>query len=280
MKKEWVVVGGGVAGITAVAKLLDEGVEAKNIHWVCSDFCVGDLGKKWRNVSGNTSVKRLKAFLLAYKSFGLHDKQKEFKIFSMQDDETCYLRDIVEPLDYSTKLLANQVNAYNNTVKSISSDKSRLMISLSDDQIIVADKSIVAIGSEPKRALYNEIEEVPLEIALDSGRLAQKVNSLDTVAVFGSSHSAILILKSLVEIGVKKVINFYLDDIKYAVETPEGIINDNTGLKGVAAEWARKHLGHNQIDNLVQLKSTKENIAKFLPQVNKAIYSIGVMRQV
>ncbi|QIV95574.1 hypothetical protein EDC55_11358 [Allofrancisella inopinata] len=279
MEKIWVVIGGGVAGITAVAKLLDTGVKGENIYWVCSDFSVGDLGKKWRNVSGNTSVKRVKEFLLSYKLFDLHDKQDKFSIFSMQEEETCYLRDIVIPLEYSTNILMNKVNTYKNVVTNVVSDESKVCVTLCNNQNIVADKVIVAIGCEPKAALYKDIEEINLKIALDPSKLVNKVTSTDTVAVFGSSHSAILILKSLAEIGVKKIINFYIEDISYAVETPDGIINDNTGLKGVAAKWAKQYLEQGLIENLIQVKSTRENIGDFLPKINKAIYSIGFKKR-
>lgn len=266
MAKQWTVIGGGVAGITAVAKLLDENVGGKNIHWICSDFCVGDLGKKWRNVSGNTSVKRVKEFLLAYESFDLKERQSDFDIFKMPEDQTCYLSDIVKPLEHSIKVLVTKVNIYRQLAINVKSTNQNVTITLDNSQKITSNKAIVAIGAEPKKALYQDVQEIGLDIALDQSRLSQAISPDDTVAVFGSSHSAVLILKSLVENNVKKIVNFYIEDIKYAVDTPDGIINDNTGLKGVAAKWAKQYLDKNLIENLIQVRSTKANIAKFLPE--------------
>ncbi|MEY8767048.1 hypothetical protein [Francisella philomiragia] len=279
MTKQWAVIGGGVAGITAVAKLLDENIDGKNIHWICSDFCVGDLGEKWRNVSGNTSVKRVKDFLLAYESFDLKKRQSDFDIFKMPEDQTCYLNDIVKPLEYSTKVLITKVNIYNQLAIDVKSTDQNVTITLDNGQKITSNKAIVAIGAEPKKALYQDVQEIGLDIALDPSRLSKVISADDTVAVFGSSHSAILILKSLVENNVKKIVNFYIEDIKYAVDTPDGIINDNTGLKGVAAEWSREFLEQNLLANLIRVKCSEHNLKRYLPVVNKAIYSIGFERR-
>jgi hypothetical protein len=61
--------------------------------------------------------------------------------------------------------------------------------------------------------------------------LAEKCSPDDTIAVFGSSHSAIMIVRDLLQLPVKRVLNFYRHDLIYAEYRPEGIVNDSTGLK-------------------------------------------------
>lgn len=275
----WAVIGAGVAGITAVAKLLDKGVEGNNVHWICPDFEVGDLGRKWRNVSGNTSVKRVKDFLLGSAAFELENKQSDFAIFSMNEEDTCYLRDIVEPLEWSTSNLMRKVNTYKNKAEKIDSCAGGVQVTLCNNQKIYTNKVIVAIGCEPKKALYKGIKEIALEKALDPSKLTQEVGSNDIVGVFGSSHSAALILKALHEIGVKKIVNFYLEDLVYAEDTGKGIMHDNTGLKGIAATWAKQYLEDGRVSNLVRIRSDERTIAKYLPQMNKVVYSIGFDRR-
>ena len=73
---------------------------------------------------------------------------------------------------------------------------------------------------------------VPLQDAMDRRRIALHINNNDIVAVFGSSHSAMLVLRNLVESGVKKIINFYRTPLRYAVYYDDWILFDDTGLKG------------------------------------------------
>ncbi len=82
---------------------------------------------------------------------------------------------------------------------------------------------------------------MPLAIALNPDLLALQVKKGEQVAVFGGSHSAVLVIKNLLECGAS-VMNFYLDGLRYAVYHEGWIEYDNTGLKGKAATWARENL--------------------------------------
>lgn len=53
---KWAVIGAGPAGIAAVGKLIDAGINPKEIVWIDPEFKVGDFGTHWRNVSSNTKV--------------------------------------------------------------------------------------------------------------------------------------------------------------------------------------------------------------------------------
>ena len=62
-----------------------------------------------------------------------------------------------------------------------------------------------------------------------------QVSREDTIGVVGSSHSAVLVLRNLLEnpaVSPKKVINLFRSKLLYASYLPDGRIkNDNTGLK-------------------------------------------------
>ena len=141
---------------------------------------------------------------------------------------------------------------------------------------IQAKNVILAIGSEPKSLSFPEITEIPLEIALNTEKLIPACNEQDIIAVFGSSHSAIIIIKSLLEsCNIKKVINFYLEPLRYAVHFDDWILFDDTGLKGKTAEWARKHIDGILPDKLERIISHQSNLQTTLPQCTKAIYATG-----
>src|SRR5690606_32913046 len=90
---------------------------------------------------------------------------------------------------------------------------------------------------------------IDLDDALAPDRLAGLVAGLaGDVAVVGSSHSAVLVLKNLAEgplaagtAGGRRIKNFARAPFKYAEYLDETTIRyDNTGLKGAAAAWARR----------------------------------------
>lgn len=277
--KKWCVIGAGVAGITAVAKLLDHGVSGANIYWVSRDFEVGDLGLKWRRVSSNTTVKRLKDFLNGSELFKEVLQERSYKIFRLEDEnDTCSLKRLVKPLKAISERLECKVNTYQGQVERVDSEKD-IGVKLTDGKVLSVDKVIVATGAEPKAPLYDSVETVSLEVALDPKLLHREMTRKDTVAVFGSSHSAVLVLHSLSQSKAKKILHFSRQPLRYAVETDQGIIYDNTGLKGLAASWAKSHLETSKVKHLQHFDATPENIQRHLPQATKAIYAIGFDRR-
>ncbi|KAJ5121701.1 hypothetical protein N7448_002840 [Penicillium atrosanguineum] len=89
------------------------------------------------------------------------------------------------------------------------------------------------------------------------------------VAVIGNSHSGVLCCKNLYEIAKSqerdiKIINFGSRPIKYAKYVDNGIIFDNTGLKGSTAEWV-----------LNSGQGQDSTLKKYLPRCTHIIYVIG-----
>src|SRR5438128_748131 len=56
---QWAIVGAGLAGITALAVLIDSGVDPATIAWIDPEFNVGRVGKYYRNVPGNIAASRM-----------------------------------------------------------------------------------------------------------------------------------------------------------------------------------------------------------------------------
>lgn len=73
---------------------------------------------------------------------------------------------------------------------------------------IVASNVILAVGAVAKRLHYPELDEIPVEVALDPEKLAREPLRGATVGVFGSSHSSMIVLPNLLRHPVERVINF------------------------------------------------------------------------
>ncbi|MEN9654603.1 MAG: hypothetical protein RL235_715, partial [Chlamydiota bacterium] len=238
---DWAVIGAGPAGIAAVGKLIDQGIAPQKIGWIDPHFMVGDLGQKWSCVPSNTSVDLFLRFLNACEAFNFKNRPTQFQLETLDPKETCHLQSIVEPLQWITDRLKKRVHSYPTTAISLSLSQGQWKIKTQHEPLY-AKNGILAIGSECKTLLLMGPELVSLETALDLKRLKKAIDPQDTVAVFGSSHSAILALANLMELKTKQVINFYRSPHRYAVFMDDWILFDDTGLKGFAAKWAKEYL--------------------------------------
>lgn len=272
---DWAVVGAGPAGILAVGKLLDYGVAANDIIWLDPEFSVGDLGRYWREVPSNTKVAAFRYSLYATKAFAYDECAANAAIRALADDDHCPLDYMVAPLQAITKHLATQVTTAMTTVSALNliDDKWNLTTS---QGTVVAKKVIIATGSEPL-LLDHDIPVIPLATALTPSLLSDQNVSGETIAVFGSSHSAILVIKNLIEQGAN-IVNFYRSPIRHAIYHEDWIEYSNTGLKGVAAEFAKQYI-ESPHPNIQRYQSNKETIAAILPTCTRAVYAVGFARR-
>lgn len=275
---QWSVIGAGPAGIAAVGKLLDAGIDASTILWLSPQFNVGDLGQCWQQVSSNTTVKLFTNFLHSASSFLYKDAPMDFQLNHLPQHDTCTLNCIVEPLQWISDHLCEKVIAKKAMIHSMELSQRRWSLH-SDSDTYHARNVILATGSVPETLHYPGIETMPFEIAIDKTRLKKAIHPEETYAVFGASHSAIIIIHHLVDLGVKKIINFYRSPCRYAINMGDWILFDNTGLKGHTAEWARQHIDGVLPHSLVRYISNEQTIERFLPECNKAIYAVGFKRR-
>lgn len=268
----WAVVGAGPAGIAAIGKLLDAGVQADDIVWIDPNFQVGDLGTLWRNVDSNTKVGLFTRFLDHCSAFQL-DKS-HYELFTLHPEDTCKLRFIADCLQTVTENLQRSIHTERASVERIEPYDGHWRIYLPTKQL-EASNIILAIGAVPNAIENSPTQVIPLETALDAEKLKHDVNATDTVAVFGSSHSAIMIIRDCFAAGVKRVINFYRSPLRYAVYMDDWILFDNTGLKGLTAKWAKEHIQTHPHPGLERYYSNPENLEKYLPECTKAVYATG-----
>lgn len=271
---QWAVIGAGPAGIAAVGQLMDHGIQSDDILWLDPKFKVGDFGSKWAEVSSNTKVELFTRFFQSCRSFQ-YEKAPDFLIQTFNPNDTCLLQFATEPLQWVTNHLTKKVNIIEDKVVKMYLCERKWHLQVSKQEVR-AKNVIVAPGSEPLSLNYPSATEIVLTEALRPSRLKLHCHSEDKVAVFGSSHSAILILQELVEnCQVEHVYNFFRSPLCYATYFDDWILFDDTGLKGKAAEWARANIDGKLPKNLTRLLSNENNIRSTLSSCSKVIYATG-----
>ncbi|GGI92518.1 pyridine nucleotide-disulfide oxidoreductase [Legionella impletisoli] len=274
----WAVIGAGPAGIVAVGKLLDFGIKPEHILWIDPKFNVGDFGEKWNNVPSNTEVNRFTYFLKGVNAFAYEKASIRFELNDLDPEKTCPLNAVVEPLQWVTEQLRQRVHTKKRWIESIQL-RNRNWSLYSQDTQFVTKNVILALGAEPLTLTHPTREVIPFNIAIDKQKLSQHIDLKETIGVFGSSHSAILIIRYLVELGVKNIINFYRTPCRYAVNLGDWILFDDTGLKGTTGSWARENIDGTLPPNLTRYYSSSQHIAQFLPECDKVIYAVGFQKR-
>lgn len=276
--QKFTVVGAGPAGIVVVGLLLDLCVPGDKITWIDPEFNVGDLSK-YPKVSANTKNKLFVDFLNSCKAFK-EVKHESLDLLNDLDFEKEYkLNTIIEPLKIITNHLKSKVNIIQGKLSLLFFENENWNLEVDGTQIS-SSHVILATGSHPKKIDIDKFncKEISLIDALDKSKLRNLVEPEDTVGVVGNAHSAILILKALSELSVKKIISFYRGEIKYTQDMGGWLLNTSSGLKGVAAEWAKNVLETNPPANLIRVESNKPNLDKYLQECTKIIQAIGFER--
>lgn len=277
---EWAVIGAGPAGIAAVGQLLERKIPGDKILWIDPHFKLGDFGCLWGNVDSNTTVSFFTDYLKHLKSFEYDGSHPHFEFDDLGLDQTCKLHYMHKPLAFITTKLREKVKSFVGSVDKINLSKKLWNLKLHDGNILCAKNVILATGATPKNMVPPEnVEIIHLQDALNPEALAQHCSPTDKVAVFGASHSAVIIIRDLLALNVNKVINFYHNPLKFAVNLGDWILFDDTGLKGKAATWARENLNGTLPTNLERIYSSRENVAEYLPFCTKVIYAIGFAKR-
>ncbi len=282
---EWTVIGAGPAGIAAIASLLDHGINKNNLLWIDTEFSVGRIGKFYDSVPSNSPAEYFLKFIAGSPSFADCSFGTSLdKLNSLPRLCWAQLKHITNPLQHITRHLRKKISSIEGIVTAIQ----QTPIGWKMDTKLGAFHThnlILATGSKPKK-LFPSVPEpihLPLDYALDRSWLKKNISPDDTIAVFGSSHSAVLVMRHLWLLGVKAIINFYRAPFIYShykdeTAKPDELIHPYEGLKGVAAEWASTILEPYPPANLVRVVSTPEAIAKVLPSCTKVIYAVGYER--
>lgn len=272
----WTIIGAGPAGIIVVGLLLDLGIKPSDITWIDPEFNVGRLSA-YANVPANTKTQLFINFIESCKTFQQCNSPAVKRLYTYQPDKEYPLHIITEPLQDITTYLLSKVNGIRGSLEALQFDDNCWHVGIEKNSI-KSEHVVLATGSHPCCLNYPCEKQIPLDIALNKNLLEQQVCCDDSIAVIGGSHSAILLLKNLCELRVKRIINFYKKPIQYAVDMGTWMLHNANGLKGIAAEWARDVLEKTPPANLIRLYNCPETIDAWLPVCNKIIYAIGFER--
>ncbi|MCB1828305.1 MAG: NAD(P)-binding domain-containing protein [Coxiellaceae bacterium] len=276
---DWAIIGAGPAGIATVGKLLDAGVNPSKIIWFDPHFTLGDFGSKWYNVPSNTKVALFKQFLRSCQSFDFDRLNHSATLFTLPDTDTCELNIVADVLQQVSNHLAAKVTTQHTMIDTIKHLNPDWQLS-SSEGTVTASNVVLAVGAEPISFDYPTLTVIPLEIAVNHDAIPHHCHADDVIAVFGSSHSAILAMKNIIErTPVNKIINFYLEPLRFAVDKGDYILYDDTGLKGTTATWAKESFDQFIPEKIERYYSDQNAIATQLARCNKAIYAVGFQRR-
>jgi len=273
----WTVIGAGPAGIAAVGKLLDRGIGADEIAWIDPAFAGGDIGDKWRSVSSNTQVRHFLDYLNGSAAFRFAEAPP-MPLREIDPEETCALTLVADPLVWITGRLRERVHTFQTTATALSLLRRQWTIETQQREI-TSHNVVLAVGADPKRLSIPHLDEIPVEVALDLERLADLPLDGATVAVFGSSHSSMIVLPHLLRQPVAKVINFYRGPLKYAVYLKDWILFDDTGLKGRAAVWARENIDGVYPERLERCWASSPEYDEKIAECDRVVYTVGFERR-
>lgn len=273
----WTVVGAGPAGIAVVGILMDSGVLPQQIVWIDPEFNVGRMGKMYQNVPGNAKVSQYISFLKACNTFGEVKSQAIDYLFSLPADKTPELRVIINPLQDLTNHIKTKVVALQDFLMGLDFRDNQWHID-TKNTAIRSDHVILATGSHPRTISYKGIPQIPLDLAVDKAALASYLSPDDKVAVIGSAHSALLIVKYLTELPVNLIINFYKKPIVFPTPMAGGVAWQEAGLKGELATWVKEILFKNPPSNLLRIYNGPDTLQPWLTICTKLIFAGGFER--
>ncbi len=274
----WTIVGAGPAGIAVVGLLLDLGVDGRTITWLDPEFNIGRLGKYYYHVPGNAKAIDYISFINQCHTFQEYSSPALESLRMHDPNEFCTLAIIISPLQDITHYLRGKVVARKNRITQLNFENEEWQIALNNDMQFSSHNVVLATGSHPQTLNYPCKEEVPLDLALDKQTLVKLVERDETIALVGGSHSAMLILKHLYELGIQRIINFFRHPITYYYDMGEGNPTNPNGLRGTVAKWAYTILEKQQPPSIMRMQSTPISRSSWLPVCNKIIYAIGYER--
>ena len=246
------IIGAGPGGLTAAGNLLDQGL---NVCIIDPNFTAGRIHEKYREVPSNTKVKMFAQWATATEAFrrvleAAPEANPYTKMLTFDQDKGCVLGDAINV----AQMLSTGIRR-DKRVDSIKSSVSQVHHHAGEwvfpEHGIAAHKVVLAQGSHPrgrppvlKGDKLNRLRPIDLDTCLKPSKLRSIVSNGSTVGVIGSSHSAVLAMKNLYEIEGVRVVNCYRSPLLYAEYKDDWILYDNTGLKGIAANWAKEVLEH------------------------------------
>jgi hypothetical protein len=259
-----IVVGAGPGGLTCASSLLDQGLS--KICIFDPAFKAGRISEKYLEVPSNTKAGLFAQWATGTKAFSaIIDRAPKGNAFeklkALDQDKTCQLADAIGV----AKLLSDGLRSDSRVTSIVSAidhlAKQKDIWTLLRGELS-ANRVVLAPGSHPRPnpmvEKYPHVTPLDLDTALAPSLLRKSVPAGSKVGVIGSSHSAVLALKNLFDLDDVSIVNFYRSPLLYAIYKDGWILYDNTGLKGMAADWAKEVLEAKQLPSNIRRVNLKE----------------------
>lgn len=301
---EWAVIGAGPAGLVVVATLLSRNPRT-TVLWVDPVFSGGRL-HLFPVVPSNTKVRLFLSYARAI-SPEADVLPSVRKLQEMDGEEGCELgmvRDMVAELTewvrhHNEERLCCVVGRCSEVCREDLYWKVLVPAGDGIPSVHRAQRIVLCTGCTPIRGKlpFPSGDVIDPEMLLNPSQIsATGISSSDTVAVVGGSHTAILILHHLLTAPAaqqpQRIFNLVRQPLRFAEYLPDGRIkHDNTGLKGLVAQWAREHLCHAggeersqcfqgrlQRIHLGDVDQERAVYSQYLPQCTKLVWAIGYDR--
>lgn len=231
-----------------VATLLD--YEHTPILWIDPHFDSGRLSA-YKEVPSNTKVKLFQQFVTTSPSLSRFSDEALAPFQDQDLNQGCPLAlagQMVKSLTHSIRHTEkHRVHCVEGNVKELTYSGELWHLDTGEE----AECVYLATGSHPRTILKTGVTDLELDTVLAPSHLPEVVGETDIVGVVGSSHSAILALKNLVESKSRprqQILNFYRSPLLFAQYMDNWILYDNTGLKGAAADWAKEELASGKLE--------------------------------
>jgi hypothetical protein len=220
---QYSVIGGGPSGILSVLKLIQRGVPCQSIYWIDPYFQCGSLSKYSRMKSNIHSYhwKQL------YNSYPLLYNQRHKNYLLLESYP--YISQILFDFQQVTNKLSKMVHTKKAKVCAYHMEpnyKYNTMYLNTGDKLC-ADKTIVAIGSQPKQSSLIIPKLSSLDVLNNTFHLDPSLK----IGILGFENTGVYCLKNIWNRGIV--------DIKIAYTHPTVHSKDpySHGLKGHLSEW-------------------------------------------
>lgn len=298
----WAVIGAGSSGIGVVGKLVDH---HQQIIWIDPNFdSIGRMGQYYCDVPANTPNGSIWNVLYLCKSFQIDSfietkkLNNEVTLGDLPAQECSKLGYLVDALQHISPILQSHplVSVIHGTVTSmLLTDKWNITVSSSNNlqSIHCADYVIMATGAIPKLPsnISPNSPHHPVDMMVNTNTVKQYFHDHPDLlvlpwAVVGSSHSAMLIIKNMIEVGVQRIVNYYRSDFIFEELTEEGwfrfvlmfffpsffLRHRGTGLKGSVGQWVKNEF-YKYVNTRIIRHRLLNDLELFLLLINMKIVS-------
>jgi hypothetical protein len=259
------IIGCGAAGSLCLLELVRKGNNPESLIVIDPYFDGGDLGRRWGEVKSNTKWRQITECISIYTSTAqpIAELSKKY-----QPEDICALSDLAYLLQESVKPILQAAVTHATTCQKIQKNSRGWSLHLANGSTEEITTLFLCQGAIEKSIDFGK-PIIPLEIALDSSRLARYVRPGQIISVFGIAHSGTLIMKNLTALGA--TVNGFYNSEKPFYFAREGAYE---GVKEEAAAIADDILSKKLPVKLYSSNDTK-NLVKVLTKTDWVILSIG-----